>query len=237
MAGARAWSEDGVLVTVGGGSGLTSGAASPSFRLVLGVSYKRNPNRARTPRVRVEHEDQIDLLQFYEVLPAGGDALKATDLSPAARGVPGPDVPSITPTNEPTLTAADVHAAFQAAARSRLPVQIPARVYFSANTTALDDEAVAALQMILKALESTPDTRILVQGYADNLGADDINLRVSLQRARAARDWLVKHAQNPDAMVQRIDVIGMGAERPLETEITLSGRTRNRRVEFVVKPQ
>lgn len=235
MAGARLWSEDGVLVTVGAGSGLTSGVASPAFHLVLGVSYKRNPKPRARPRVQVEHPDQINILDFYEVLPAGGDALRATDLGTAPRQPTPENRPRLAPDHQ--ATAAEITASFQTVASSRLPVDLPARIYFSANTTALGPEAEETCKMILKAMLETPETQLLVLGYADSLGADEINLRVSLQRARAVRDWLVAHAPQGSDLAQRIDVVGMGADDPLQDEITLGGRTQNRRVEFKVKPR
>src|SRR3712207_8931627 len=53
--------------------------------------------------------------------------------------------------------------------------------------------------------------RVEVQGHTDDIGSSAENLALSLERARAVRDFLVGHGVAPE----RLGVRGFGAEQPL----------------------
>lgn len=56
------------------------------------------------------------------------------------------------------------------------------------------------------------------------------NLQVSRDRARTLKSYLVKKGIDPE----RIETVGYGASRPIASNDTEEGRTRNRRVEYVI---
>ncbi|WP_354535289.1 OmpA family protein [Ralstonia sp. 1138] len=88
---------------------------------------------------------------------------------------------------------------------------------------------VAALEMI----KSHPDKRILVAGYTDNVGSADSNLKLSLARAGAVRDWLIEVSGIP---ATQFAIQGYGDTRPIASNDTPEGRARNRRVEITLVP-
>lgn len=233
MAGFRAWTRDGVVLNIGGGRGVLPGVPSPSARAVVGVTYRRPALGRVRPNVRVDPQadrSSIDIMQFYEVLPPGEDALKEVNAGNT------PPNYEILPGGADAWQARALSMA-EAAGTSAGASDVPARVFFPSNGAELDEKAIVTLQQVLTWLEAHPEARLLIQGHADNLSADDVNLRVSMQRARVVRDWLVSHAGSPERMRQRLDVMGMGASMPLDTTLTVRGRTMNRRVEFVVKEE
>ena len=69
-----------------------------------------------------------------------------------------------------------------------------------------------------------------VIGHTDNTGTDAINNPLSLNRANAARDYLVAHGVAPS----RITTTGMGSAQPVASNATAAGRAENRRVEIYV---
>ena len=69
-----------------------------------------------------------------------------------------------------------------------------------------------------------------VEGYTDSVGGDDVNQRLSEQRANAVREYLVSQSVTDDSITAR----GFGKTRPVAGNDTAPGRQLNRRVELVV---
>jgi len=67
--------------------------------------------------------------------------------------------------------------------------------------------------------------RIFVDGHTDNVGSDDVNLRLSLRRAAAIADLAVENGVNAEAR-------GFGEQVPVADNGTRDGRAMNRRVEI-----
>ncbi|MFK0376404.1 OmpA family protein [Pandoraea sp. NPDC090278] len=88
---------------------------------------------------------------------------------------------------------------------------------------------VDAVEMI----KAHPDKRVLVAGYADNVGSADFNLKLSNARAEAVRDWL---AEASGIALTQFAIQGYGETRPIASNETDAGRTRNRRVEITLVP-
>jgi outer membrane protein OmpA-like peptidoglycan-associated protein len=88
---------------------------------------------------------------------------------------------------------------------------------------------VGALEMI----KAHPDKRILVAGYTDNLGNPDSNLKLSVARAQAVRDWLIEAS---GLSATQFAIQGYGDTRPIAGNDTADGRARNRRVEITLVP-
>ena len=86
----------------------------------------------------------------------------------------------------------------------------------------------------LQALKQTEDEKtIKVEGYTDSRGADDMNLKLSQQRAEAVRNYLVSRGVKGE----RISAEGKGEQSPIASNDTAEGRANNRRVEIVVQSQ
>ena len=75
-----------------------------------------------------------------------------------------------------------------------------------------------------------PGLKMEVEGYTDSTGSDQLNQALSEKRAVAARDYLVTEGVASSNIVAR----GLGKAAPIETNTTVAGRSKNRRVELVV---
>jgi outer membrane protein OmpA-like peptidoglycan-associated protein len=108
------------------------------------------------------------------------------------------------------------------------PVEVYS-LYFDFNKATIKPESEAVLQQIAGILHKHPDWTLNVSGHTDNIGGDPSNLVLSQHRAAAVKDALVsRYAIAPDRLVTH----GYGASVPIETNATLEGRARNRRVEL-----
>jgi outer membrane protein OmpA-like peptidoglycan-associated protein len=112
-------------------------------------------------------------------------------------------------------------------------IEIKDRIFFDTNKATIKKESFPLLAEIAAVINANPDiTRIEVGGHTDNVGDDAQNLKLSQGRAQAVVDHLVKTG---GVAAGRLVAVGYGETQPLDTNATESGRTTNRRVEFVIK--
>lgn len=84
------------------------------------------------------------------------------------------------------------------------------------------------LDYLASLLTNYYNTNIVVTGYTCNLGSQEVNQRISEQRAQRVKNYLV----NRGIDARRILVIGAGESKPLVPNNTEKGRQQNRRVEI-----
>ena len=104
------------------------------------------------------------------------------------------------------------------------------QVFFGFNSDTLREESTPTLHTIAAVLARHPDWTLRVDGHTDNIAGDAYNLTLSRRRAASVKRALVtKHA----VQERRLRTDGFGEGRPLDTNETVEGRARNRRVELV----
>jgi outer membrane protein OmpA-like peptidoglycan-associated protein len=103
-------------------------------------------------------------------------------------------------------------------------------IYFTFNSDQLREESEPTLKEIADLLKRHLDWKLSVEGHTDSIASDDYNLDLSRRRAAAVKDALVKRYEVEETL---ITTAGYGESRPKDTNETLAGRTRNRRVELV----
>jgi len=86
---------------------------------------------------------------------------------------------------------------------------------------------------VLAALAHTCPGRIVVDGHSDNLGPENINEQISLERAQSVVAAFVEFGIEP----QRLEARGFGSSRPIADNATAAGRARNRRIEMSLVEQ
>ncbi len=102
-------------------------------------------------------------------------------------------------------------------------------IYFDFNKDTIKPESAPVLKEIVQAMADNPDWKLTVTGNTDNIGGDAYNLDLSKRRAAAVKQALVtQYKIAPD----RLSTDGYGASHPIDTNETLEGRARNRRVEL-----
>jgi|Deesub1362A_J573_1020465.scaffolds.fasta_scaffold00178_12 OOP family OmpA-OmpF porin len=86
------------------------------------------------------------------------------------------------------------------------------------------------LNRVVEILKANPTLRVEIQGHTDNRGTRAYNLKLSENRAKAVKDYLVKKGIHPS----RLFVKGYGFSQPVASNATAEGRAVNRRVQ--IKP-
>jgi outer membrane protein OmpA-like peptidoglycan-associated protein len=103
-------------------------------------------------------------------------------------------------------------------------------IYFSFNSDILRDESQPTLKDIAEVMRRHPDWKLQVNGHTDAVGGDQFNLDLSKRRAAAVKNALVQQYKIGG---DRFATAGYGKSQPKDTNDTLEGRARNRRVELM----
>lgn len=74
------------------------------------------------------------------------------------------------------------------------------------------------------------NSNIVVKGHTDNVGPEDVNLRLSKERA----ENVTRYLKDRGVPASRLSVEYYGMSRPIAPNDTEAGRARNRRVEFEI---
>lgn len=101
---------------------------------------------------------------------------------------------------------------------------------FDTDSARIRSEHVAPLDAVVTVLTQNPSLRIRLDGHTDDTGTADYNFSLAERRAAAVRDHLIAGGVAPE----RLEVRGFGPTRPIDTNDTVAGRRRNRRVEISV---
>jgi outer membrane protein OmpA-like peptidoglycan-associated protein len=106
-------------------------------------------------------------------------------------------------------------------------------IYFDFGKATIRPESEPVLKDIGDVMAKNPAWQLGVEGHTDNIGGAAANQDLSTRRAAAVRQALVDRYR---VAATRLTPAGFGASRPKETNDTLEGRARNRRVELVRQP-
>ena len=101
-------------------------------------------------------------------------------------------------------------------------------VHFGFNKDILTKQAKEALDQLATDVPNTKGYLIAVEGGTDSVGSSDYNYNLSERRADAVIQYLAAEHQIP---AYKIYVIGLGKDKPVETNKTSEGRAKNRRVD------
>ena len=101
-------------------------------------------------------------------------------------------------------------------------------IYFDFNSAVIKPQSEKVLRTIVEVMKKDPAWILTVEGHTDNVGGDARNQELSAARAAAVKAALVERGVPAD----HLDTSGHGASMPKETNKTLAGRARNRRVEL-----
>ncbi len=103
-------------------------------------------------------------------------------------------------------------------------------VLFDTGKYSLKPGAREKLAKVAGILIAYPSLNIEVGGYTDNVGGDDMNQKLSENRADSVRDYLVQQGVGNDSVSAK----GFGNTLPVASNDNSAGRQENRRVELVV---
>ena len=152
---------------------------------------------------------------------------KVNKTAPAAASAQNPtSVPVIDPAaskSEETLNAADVPPPI-------VKVSLKSNTSFDFDQSSLRPDGINRLKKLHAEIQNAKVDSILATGHTDSIGKASYNKKLSIRRAQAVKDYLVKLG----IPSERIFIDGKGATQPVASNKTSQGRARNRRVDVEV---
>lgn len=102
-------------------------------------------------------------------------------------------------------------------------------IHFDTGSAVIKPDSEPALAEMVKLLKNTPALKAFVVGHTDNVGAVDMNVKLSAARAEALVNALVAKG----IAASRLRAFGAGPFSPVASNRDERGRAQNRRVELV----
>jgi outer membrane protein OmpA-like peptidoglycan-associated protein len=103
-------------------------------------------------------------------------------------------------------------------------------ILFDVNSANIKPESMGVLKEIAAVIKENPSIRLKIVGHTSSDGDDKVNLELSLKRAIAVKDMLIKE-WGIDAATMETE--GKGETQPVADNNSKEGKAANRRVEFI----
>ncbi|MGH9593301.1 MAG: OmpA family protein, partial [Bryobacteraceae bacterium] len=103
-------------------------------------------------------------------------------------------------------------------------------VLFDTGKYELRPEAREKLARLAGIVLAHPGLSLEIEGHTDSTGSEEINMKLSQQRADRVRVYLIEQGNSPDNLTAK----GLGEAMPVADNDTAAGRQKNRRIEIIV---
>ena len=104
---------------------------------------------------------------------------------------------------------------------------------FDSGASQIKPQNFELLAKVEKAIDVFPRSELIIEGHTDSHGGDDMNQKLSQERAESVRQYMINAMRIP---TYRLIATGYGETHPVASNETEAGRARNRRIDIVIKP-
>jgi OOP family OmpA-OmpF porin len=104
---------------------------------------------------------------------------------------------------------------------------------FDSGQAAIKQNSFDLLAKVEKAIDVFPRSELVVEGHTDSHGGDEMNQKLSQERAEALQQYMINAMRIPS---YRVIATGYGETHPVANNETEAGRAKNRRIDIVIKP-
>jgi len=197
----------------------------------------------KTTRVReVIEVTPVDTVSNVIVVPSQDPAVPAQE--PVVTSTPEPVVtptpePVVIPTPEPVVTSTPEPVVTPTPEPVVEPVTEPIVLTSSnrnpvedypSNTYQIPESQKKVLRDLANELKNNETLTLVVSGHTDALSSSEFNLKLSKKRADIVKQYLISQGVSAD----RVKTEYYGETRPIDSNETVEGRQKNRRVEIIV---
>ena len=103
---------------------------------------------------------------------------------------------------------------------------------FEFNKYTLRESAKNSLLKVVLLIDKNPNMKCWIEGHTDLIGSDEANVKLSIARAEAVRNWLVHSMKISES---RLFVRGLGESSPIVVQGDKNEQAINRRVEIKMR--
>jgi outer membrane protein OmpA-like peptidoglycan-associated protein len=129
-----------------------------------------------------------------------------------------------------STSQAQVEQAYGASLKAQPPGAASFILYFQEGGAELTEESTAQLPGVVDAFKAHAPAKVYIIGHTDRTGSNEINMKISLERAKSVEQML--RAASRD--FERIEVRSFGENDPLVPTADGVAEPRNRRVEILI---
>ena len=238
--------------TVGSGQFNAFGASKDDIGVLANVLYDFNPGGTIVPYIGAGAGVAFvrtsalglssDSTQFaYQAILGVGyniDPQFRVNLDARYYGTTSPNLAGNTYSNNNISAMLSLQMRFGAPTAAPPPPPMPApvaapsyMVFFDWDRSDLSAQALSTIRQAAGAFKTKGSARITATGHADKSGPENYNMALSLRRANAVKDALVREG----VPAASIAVVGRGESQPLVPTADGVREPQNRRVEIVVQ--
>ncbi len=103
---------------------------------------------------------------------------------------------------------------------------------FASGKSIIEAQYFSILTKVQRAIREFPNSPVIIEGHTDSRGNYSANMSLSIARANAVKAYLQANMSLPESQIQSI---GYGHEKPVASNDTEDGRTKNRRIDVVLQ--
>ncbi len=103
-------------------------------------------------------------------------------------------------------------------------------VFFDFDKASLKNESIPELNRLISFMNKYPNIKVKLHGHTDDVGSDEYNNKLSLNRANAVKEHLTGQGIGSN----RVETKGFGKREPIDPAKTDESRAKNRRVELLI---
>ena len=112
-------------------------------------------------------------------------------------------------------------------------IEINDSILFSPGQAKLQPASVSAMQSVAVVLAST-DFPITIEGHTDNIPINTVQFPSNWELSAVRATTVLRLFNDSGVGAERLTAIGYGDTRPMETNLSVEGRARNRRVSILI---
>jgi outer membrane protein OmpA-like peptidoglycan-associated protein len=113
-----------------------------------------------------------------------------------------------------------------------LQLVMPGNITFASGSSDISSSFYTTLNSLVKVFQEFDKNGVAIVGHTDSTGSNDLNMRLSRDRAQSVASYLV----NQGISGARISATGAGPSQPIASNDSEQGRAQNRRVEINLRP-
>ena len=135
------------------------------------------------------------------------------------------------PSSIKQMSKSEIKKRFKSAIKALPPKPMHVYLYFKNGTSNLTDESLSKLPYIYKLIKERTPCDVSIIGHTDTKGSQEINLKLSLKRAKEIKKWIL--SKNAD--LSNLKVEGYGERDLLVPTKDGVSEPKNRTVELFIR--
>jgi len=185
------------------------------------------------PDGKTYYTEETDAEGYAEVLVSVGTKYDLTYLSLGRQDIEAKVPVSAEPNQNIKLTLRYKRERYPTGtAPTEAPRFVLKGVQFDTGKATLRPESYMRLQLVVEYMTHKKNSKVEISGHTDSVGNPRANKTLSQRRAQSVAAYLVSQGIDKS----RVSSAGYGAERPIASNDTESGRQDNRRIEVMEVP-